>query len=311
MDVRLVAIDLDGTLLNSEKQVTEASAAVLRAAWEERRVWIVLASARPPRSVLPFYEVLDLQAPMINYNGALVFDPHQKRALLHRPIPLETAWEIVELAREMYPRVLVSAEHLDHWYTDRVDPAYTVESALTSEPDVVSPIRQWLKREVTKLLLLGDPEPLEGIRQEVLRRLPYQVSVVSTEGHVLQIMHATASKSQALRTVAAELGVDRTQVVAIGDNSNDVGMLQWAGIGVAMENASPRALAVADVVTDHHDADGAANAIRRILHGEIPGPADKTAGKSGDKGGGKKTPSKRRGLRSLLGRRRRDAKGGS
>lgn len=295
MDVRLVAIDLDGTLLNSEKQVTETSAAVLRAAREDHRVWIVLASARPPRSVLPFHELLDLRAPMINYNGALVFDPHRKRALLHRPIPLPTAWEIVELARGMYPGVLVSAEHLDHWYTDRVDPAYTVESALTSEPDVISPIRQWLKREVTKLLLLGEPEPLEAIRREIVARLPDQVSVVSTEGHVLQIMHATASKSQALRTVAAELGVDRTQVVAIGDNDNDVGMLQWAGIGVAMENASPQVLAVANVVTDHHDADGAANAIRRLLRGEVPGPSGKPGGQelTGDRSVGNEPPDGR------------------
>ena len=88
---------------------------------------------------------------------------------------------------------------------------------------------------------------------------------------LLQITHATVSKAQALRTVAAEMTVQREQVMAIGDNANDVGMLRWAGIGVAMANACPAALAAADFVTDSHDADGAANAIRRIiLEGKIP-----------------------------------------
>jgi hypothetical protein len=91
------------------------------------------------------------------------------------------------------------------------------------------------------------------------------VSVVQTEGFLLQIMHATVSKEQALRVVAAELGVAREKVMAIGDNANDVGMIKWAGVGVAMSNAAPDALAAADYVTDHHDADGAAKAVRQIV----------------------------------------------
>jgi hydroxymethylpyrimidine pyrophosphatase-like HAD family hydrolase len=90
---------------------------------------------------------------------------------------------------------------------------------------------------------------------------------------MLQITHATVAKEGALRMVAGELGVEREQVMAIGDNANDIGMLRWAGIGVAMANASAEALAVADVVTDHHDADGAAKAILNfILQGLPPKP---------------------------------------
>ena len=81
-----------------------------------------------------------------------------------------------------------------------------------------------------------------------------------------------ASKALALRAVATELAVPRESIMAIGDNANDVGMLRWAQVGVAMANADPRALEAADYVTDHHDADGAANAIRRIiLEGSAPG----------------------------------------
>ena len=147
---------------------------------------------------------------------------------------------------------------------------YLTETARLHHPDVVAPLKEWLNQAVTKLLLLGRPEDLlkvaAGIRAEFL----HQVSLVQTEGYLLQITHATASKAQALRVVAAELGIDREQVMAIGDNANDVGMLQWAGIGVAMANAAPEVLAAADFTTDHHDADGAAKAIENIILRGLP-----------------------------------------
>ena len=265
MRIHLVAIDLDGTLLNSAKEITDTTAAILRTAREAAGVHIVLATARPPRSVMPFYTLLDLDTPMINYNGALVYDPPSQRVVMHRPIPVRTAREIVSLARRMYPRVLVSVEILDRWYTDRVDLRYTTETGRLVRPDVVGPIQQWLTQSITKLLLLGEDKKLTEIALAVRRQLPHQVAIVQTEGHLLQVMHATVSKAQALRVVAGELGVTAEQVMAIGDNANDVGMLRWAGIGVAMANAAPEAIRAADYVTDHHDADGAAKAILDLI----------------------------------------------
>ena len=82
----LVVFDLDGTLLNSAKEVTDTTVAILRAARQEAGVHIVLATARPPRSVMPTYNLLELDTPMINYNGALVYEPPSRRILLHRPL---------------------------------------------------------------------------------------------------------------------------------------------------------------------------------------------------------------------------------
>ncbi|MCK4600854.1 MAG: HAD family phosphatase [Phycisphaerae bacterium] len=271
MPIRLVAIDLDGTLLNSAKQVTDTTAAILRAARAEAGVHIVLASARPPRSVIGFYTLLDLDAPMINYNGALVYNPVSRRVLLHRPIPLDTARPLVDLARSIYPEVLVSAEVMDHWYTDRLDLAYATETARQFAPDLIAPIDEWLDRDITKLMFLGRPERLTELAGAIGREFLHQVATVQTEGALLQVMHATVSKARALRVVAGELCTAREQVMAIGDNANDVDMLQWAGIGVAMGNAPAEVRAVADFVTDSHDADGAARAVSEmILKGSPP-----------------------------------------
>jgi len=273
MKIHLVAIDLDGTLLNSAKEITDISAAILRAAREEAGVHVVLASARPPRSVLPFYRLLGLNSPMINYNGALVYDPAGQRVIMHKPIPAKIARGVVRLAREVYADVLVSGEVMDRWYTDRFDPTYNTETGRVFPPDVVEPVEAWADQSMTKLLLLGEPPRLAEIAAAIDRDFTHQLALVQTEPYMLQIMHATVSKAHALRVVAAEMNVPRERVMAIGDNANDVGMLQWAGVAVAMANAAPEALAVADYVTDHHDADGAAHAIRRIiLQGLTPNP---------------------------------------
>ncbi|MHC4563241.1 MAG: Cof-type HAD-IIB family hydrolase [Planctomycetota bacterium] len=265
MKIHLVAIDLDGTLLNSANEISEASATILRTIRGEHNVHVVLASARPPRSVLPFYHLLELDAPMINYNGALVYDPPSRRVLLHTPVPGKIARGVADLARREYPDVLVSAEILDRWYTDRVDNAYVTQTGRLFRPDLVAPMDEWLAGPVTKLLLLGASDELRRIGRLVATEYRYQITVVQTESELLQITHPTVSKAQALKTVAGEMSVTREQVMAIGDNANDIEMLRWAGIGVAMANAPVDVQDAANYVTDFNDADGVAKAIRELI----------------------------------------------
>jgi len=274
MRIHLVAIDLDGTLLNSANEVSEVTAGVLRQARREEGVHIVLATARPPRSVMPIYKLLDLDAPMINYNGALVYDPPSNRVLLHVPVGPKLARQVVTAARDQFPDVLVSAEVLDRWYTDRVDHHYVTQTGRVFRPDMVAPIDEWLTEPITKLLLLGPPEEMGELGRSLASQFKHKVVVMQTERELLQIMHPTVSKGQALKTVAGELGVSRQQVMAIGDNANDVDMLRWAGLGVAMANAAPAALEAADAITEHQDADGVAKAIHMMIMKGRPLDAD-------------------------------------
>ncbi len=269
MSIELIAIDLDGTLLTSRKDISGATSAILTEA-AGIGVNVVLATARPPRSVLAFHKLLQLQTPMINYNGALVYQPLEHRVLLHRPLSAKIARQVALLARKLDPSVLISAEIMDRWYTDHYDPAYETETSKLHEPDSVAPLESFLSQPVTKLLFLGPEATVTALHREIRTQLAHQVATVQTEDNLLQVMNATASKVSALRTVAAEMQVPQHRVMAIGDNANDVGMLQWSAVGVSMANAPENVKRVADYVTEDNDADGVARAIRRILFENHP-----------------------------------------
>ena len=272
MAIRLVAIDLDGTLLTGDKQISDAAAGALRDAMRIGGARIVLASARPPRTILSFYRQLELDTPVICCNGALVQLPETGQVIIHRPIPTRLAVRAVKLARKLYPKIIISAEIIDRWYTTHFN--YTRRDSLETfgRPDVVGPVESWLNRPLTKLLLIETQAKLMEVGIALREELAEELTIAQTEENLLQVIHKLASKGRCLRSVAAQLGIDRSEVMAIGDNANDVGMLRWARIGVAMGNASPKAMDAADYVTKTNDDDGLAAAIRRaVLEGRQPG----------------------------------------
>src|SRR4051812_8502834 len=137
--IRLVAIDLDGTLLNDSKQVSDQTAEALRCL-PPQGVRVVIASARPPRSVRHIYARLGLDTWTINYNGALIWDEHAKRVVYHQPMDCVVVREIIDESRRMFPDVLVGCEVLDRWFTDREEQTYTTETGRLFRPDGVMPL---------------------------------------------------------------------------------------------------------------------------------------------------------------------------
>jgi 5-amino-6-(5-phospho-D-ribitylamino)uracil phosphatase len=260
--IQLVAIDLDGTLLNDSKQVSEQTICAL-ACLPAQGVRVVIASARPPRSVRNIYNLLKLDTLQINYNGALVWDEPAKRAVFHQPMEASLVREMIEFARDWYDEVLVSCEVMDRWYTDRVDDAFTTETAKMFKPDVIAPVEELCRLDATKLLLLSEPKIIARLEPQLIARFGDRVSIVQTDDHLLQIMHIKSGKAAALQMVAAHYGVPLDAVMAIGDAPNDVGMLQLAGVGVAMDNAYPAVKEVADWIAPSNNDHGVHAALVR------------------------------------------------
>lgn len=264
--VRLLAIDLDGTLLRSDKQVTRVTADAIAAA-TKAGVRVVLATARPPRATLPYYSGLGLDTLMINYNGALIHDPAKRRHLFHLPMDADLAGEIIDTARRAYKGCVVSVEILDRWYTDHYDETLPIETGRVFTPDFVGPLEAFLTRPVTKLMLLAQPEHLRKVIEAVQRKHGDSVNLSQSEMHMLLVMNRGASKGKALARVAEHYGVEQPATMAIGDAPNDVSMLRWAQLGVAMGNGWQAALDAANVVVASNDDNGVAQAIQRYVLG--------------------------------------------
>ncbi|MFN4241951.1 MAG: Cof-type HAD-IIB family hydrolase [Tepidisphaerales bacterium] len=262
-DIRLVAVDLDGTLLDPQKRVDDETAAAIRQL-AEGGFPVVIASARPPRSVRPTYQQLGLRTLQINYNGALIWDESRRAAVLHRPMKAELVRRIVAACRDLFEEVQVSCEILDRWYTDRYDPAHTTETGRMFQPDVISPLERFAHLDVTKLMLLGEPWMMLRLENLIAAAFEDEVTVVRTDDDLLQVMDKRVSKARAVQQVARHYGVEMSQVLAIGDAPNDYGMVATAGVGVAMGNAHALVKEVADFIAPPNDRQGVLVALRHF-----------------------------------------------
>ncbi len=260
--IRLVAIDLDGTLLNDSKQMSEQTAAAL-SCLPKNDVKVVIASARPPRSVRGIYQSLGLDTWQINYNGALIWDEPGQQPVFHRPLRGSLAREIIDHARDMFDEVIITCEVLDKWFTDRADNSFTTETGKMFQPDVIAPYQTFCAEPVTKLMLLGEPRIILRLEDVLAEAFADHVTILKTDKDLLQIMDNRVSKAVALLKVAKHYRVPMEQVMAIGDAPNDVGMLQAAGVSVAMDNAHELVKEVADWVAPSNNDHGVHAALKR------------------------------------------------
>lgn len=264
-DIGLVAIDVDGTLLRTDKQISRRCATAVAGATASG-IRVVLASARPPRSLRELRDRLRLDTLQINYNGALIHDPMRNRHIYHQPMDPILVRRIVKTARYIDPDVVVSVEILDKWYTDHFSNDlgdFPVETSRRFAPDFVGPLDAFLNVPVTKLMLLGPPPRLAAVRAMIRKRFASRIALPVSDTFLVQVAHPQVDKGDALRRVAGIYDVPQDRVMAIGDAPNDVGMLKWAGLGVAMANGWEEARSVADAITPSNDEDGVAVALSR------------------------------------------------
>ncbi len=262
--IDLVAIDLDGTLLTSDKRL---SVKAIEAVGEVRKrgIKVVLATARPPRTVREIYEYLKLNTHQINYNGALIQHPEHESPLRHEPISPDLAYAICTVARKTDSKCIIALEILDKWYTDKHDPTLVTETSKKFKPDYVGPLLEPLKQPITKLLVMAPADRMAIIRKVLVERYKRAATLVIAEDHLTQISSYQADKGRALAYLCKKYKIDPQHTLAIGDGPNDVGMLRFAGLGVAMGNAYDEVKAVADVVAPSNDADGVAHTLWKYI----------------------------------------------
>lgn len=262
-EIRLVAIDLDGTLLDDQKRISDPTVRALSCLPKDE-IKIVLATARPPRSVRHLYQQLRLDTFTINYNGALIWDELNRLPVFHRPMAGPLVQEIVTAARSLYADLLVSCEIMDRWFTDRDDHTYTTETGRLFKPDLICPVPEICRQPVTKLMFLGHPELISALEPLIPRHFGDRVASIRADEDLIQVMDRRVSKATALQKIADFYDIPMEQVMAIGDAPNDVGMLQSAGVAVAVDNAHERVKQVAHWVAPSNNDHGVHAALVRF-----------------------------------------------
>ncbi len=252
--IRLIAVDIDGTLLNSRLEVTPRTMAALQAVRDQGR-YLIPVTGRSFSAVKPLYDRIGANGPAVCFNGAGVADRNGN--FLHE-IALEQSYsrKVIEVCRKRDFHVHMFLD--DQLVYERVRPeiqAYEAQVGLKGQ--IVDFDRISLVKAL-KVLCIADHAELEDLSRELDQYLEGRVYKTFSLPHYLEVMNRKVSKAVGLKAVCGILNIEPSQIAAFGDGDNDIDMLAYAGLGVAMGNASPRAQAAADVVAMTNDEDGLA-----------------------------------------------------
>jgi len=230
----------------------------------EAGIRVLVVTGRMYRSVLPYLHATGIDDPVVCYQGAVVADPRTGEFLRHVPVPLDAAREVV---------AMVEAEgfHLNAYVDDELYVAEVTQEARDYADfqgipiNPVGPLLDWLDRPPTKLVAVGTPEETSALEERAKAQFGPRLFISKSLPYFLEFASPEVTKGSGLAFVAERLGFDAARTVSFGDGENDVELLEWAGFGVAVANAHPRVLAVADLVAPRDVEEGVAQVIEAYL----------------------------------------------
>lgn len=264
---KMICLDIDGTLLNSENKITENTREVIGKAANEKHIPVILVSARMPEGMLFLQEELNIVQPIICYSGALVWN--KGNALLNVTIPVQETIKMYNLAKSS--GIHISLYKDDEWYIERMDEWAEQESGITHiTPNIINfndLFNTWKQENSgpNKILCMAEPEKIEQLNIKAKQYHSDNLNIYLSKPTYLEIMPAAATKTSAIEFLCRRLDVQQKQVLAVGDNYNDINMIEFAGMGIAMGNAPEQVKQCADDVTLSNDEDGVAAAIKKYV----------------------------------------------
>ncbi|MCT0013356.1 sugar-phosphatase [Weissella confusa] len=274
MAIKLITIDIDDTLVNTAKQVTPRVKAALQEATAQG-VKVVLTTGRPLPGVQEYLDELGLNHQddqyAITYNGGVVQTTNGEE-LGGKELAYSDYLRLREVADEL--GAYLQVETIDAAYTSAKEINYWAsrENFLIKMPLIIKPVDEMDPNDrYVKFMFIGDEADIDSWRDALPADVKEAYYIVKSTPQHLEFMHKDATKGSGLLTLVAKLGIDRSETMALGDQQNDVTMIEAAGLGVAMGNAVPEVKAVADVETTTQNADGVGVAVEKwVLGRDVP-----------------------------------------
>lgn len=267
MGYQLIAMDLDGTLVNDQKIITEKTKAALMAA-QKKGIRLALASARPSPGLFKERDVLDMRnygGILMSYNGGRIVDAKTGKVLFETSMDLQQTREVLRQLESL--PVTPILDDGAQFYVKSKD-GYKVDYECRNNNmrcSEVGNLADFLTFAPVKILMSVQPEKLAGVQAQIAAFLPESLTVVQTAAFYLEVIPKVINKGQGIRDICAVLNLDSSAVIAFGDAENDIPMLQAAGMGIAMGNAQEAVKAAADRITLGNNDDGIAAALAQLL----------------------------------------------
>lgn len=268
MKYKLLVLDIDGTLTNSKKLISERTKATLIKA-QEQGITIVLASGRPTYGIVPLANELQLDkfgGYILSFNGGTIINWKTKEVIQESIIKCDKLPVLHQIASDndvqilSYKNEFIISESAENEYVK-------YEAFLNKMPIMeVESFVDALNLDVPKCLIVGDPEKLITLEKEMNDMFGYEMSIYRSEPFFLELMPSNIDKAQSLKKLLLYTGNTREEMIACGDGFNDLSMIKFAGMGVAMANAQPAVKEASDYITLSNEEDGVAHVVELFLN---------------------------------------------
>jgi Cof subfamily protein (haloacid dehalogenase superfamily) len=264
---KLILFDLDATLLREDRTISPTNLTTLKKLMQ-RGVKVGLATGRSLRSVKPYVDALGPNGPLILFNGARVWDISQKRFIFENHLLLEQALTALKLVRS-FDDVHVNL-YIDNNIFISKKTARSIESEIKDgvPHTVVGDLADWLSAnpaKPVKIMLISEPSTLASFKSEFLKSKVAECSLIHSEWNYLEIMQAGVNKGQTLKKIESYYKIPTDEIIAFGDNLNDLDLIRFCGLGVAMGNAHADLKQIAMMTIGHHQTDTISDCLSGIF----------------------------------------------
>jgi len=260
---KMIAIDLDGTLLTDELIIPPGTVKAIQKAVELGTI-VTIATGRMFTSAKPFAKQLGLNVPLITYQGAIIKDVDEIEVMYERLIPPDIAYKLIDISLEKNLHLQVYQDDILYSPSENKKLLDYVEMAKVPykiEPDLT----KIAGRGFTKALFIEDSDYLDSLQDELRTSFGEQAHIAKSKATFLEVTHPEANKASALLYLAQKLGIDQSEIIGIGDNHNDLELIKTAGLGIAMGNGVKELKEIAEYISLTNNEEGVRHVIEKFI----------------------------------------------